>query len=112
MTVSGVSKKAVESLNDNIKNFNKETFFDYKDALKNIIGYNDNQEPITFKDCNGVEYTNEWETAIVIYPTTYSMTMDVLFEDFIKFLCRKACTVEMQNDFIPKYKKLNSKKRG
>lgn len=112
MTVSGVSKKAVESLNDDIRNFNKNTFFDYNDARKNIIGYNDKQPPITFKDCNGVEFTNEWETAIVIYPTTYSMSLDVLFEDFIKFLCRKYLTVEEQNNFIPKYKKLNSKKRG
>lgn len=111
MTVSGVSKKAVEALHDNIKNFNVETFFDYDDARKNIVAYNDDQQPITFTDCNGVEYTNTWNTAIVIYPTTYAMSMDLNFQDFINYLIIKT-SIEEQNNFIPMYKKLNSKKRG
>lgn len=111
MTVSGVSKKAVDTLKDNINNFNVETFFDYDSARKNIIAYNDEQPTITFEDCNGVEYTSNWETAIVVYPTTYSMSIDITFSDFINFMLHYA-SLEKQNDFLPKYKKLNSKKRG
>ena len=111
MTVSGVSKLAVDTLNDDITNFNPKTFFDYKSARKNIVCYTDNQKPFTFIDFEGKKYKCNWETAIVIYPTTYSMSIDPTFEDFVKFLLFKKST-KTQNDFIPKYKKLNTKKRG
>lgn len=111
MAVSGVSKLAVDTLNDDITNFNPKTFFDYKSARKNIVCYTDNQKQFTFRDFEGKQYNCNWETAIVIYPTTYSMSIDPTFEDFVKFLLFKKST-KTQNDFIPKYKKLNTKKRG
>lgn len=110
MTVSGVKKSAVSALNNDIRNFNKDTFFNYKEANKNIIAYNDDQEPLTFEDCNGVEYHCDWSTSIVIYPTTYSMSVDVNFEDFVNFMLYKK-SLNAQNDFIAKYKKLNQRKR-
>lgn len=111
MTVSGVSKGAVVSLNNDIANFNKNTVFDYKSARKNIVAYNDKQQPFTFIDCEGNYYSCDWESSIVIYPTSYVMSMDSTFEDFINYLMFYATIdKDKQNDFIPRYKALNTKK--
>ena len=109
ITVSGVNKKAVSALKNDIHNFNVNLFFDYDTAQKNISCYNDTQEPFTFTDCDGNEYTNTWDSAIVIYPTTYAMSIDTDFESFINYV-NGIRNCEQQNDFDILYKKLNRRK--
>jgi hypothetical protein len=109
ITVSGVNKKAVSALKNDIHNFNVNLFFDYDTAQKNISCYNDTQEPFTFTDCDGNEYTNTWDSAIVIYPTTYAMSIDTDFECFINYV-NGIRNCEQQNDFDILYKKLNRRK--
>lgn len=106
MTVSGVSKAGVTVLNDDIRNFNDTLFFDYENAHKSISCYNDEQEQFTFIDCDGNEYTNTWGSAIVIYPTTYSMSLNPDFDDFVKFISRKMNS-EISTDFVNEYKRHN-----
>ena len=109
ITVSGVNKKAVSALKNDIHNFNTELFFDYDTAMKNISCYNDNQEPFEFIDCFGNKYYNDWNSAIVLYPTTYEMSINPDFEDFINYI-NGIKGVEEQNDFNVLYKKLNRKR--
>jgi len=109
MTVSGVSKQGVVALNNDIRNFNKNLFFDYKNAHKNIVSYIENQPPFEFVDIDGNEYKCDWSSAVCIYPTTYSMSVDPTFEDFVNFIAGLK-NVEQQNDFIATYKKLKRRK--
>lgn len=82
LTVSGVSKKAVEALNGDINNFSKNFTFDYKSARKNTHFYTE-QEPFTFTDIDGHTYTNTDKYGIVLQPTTYKLGLTYDYENII-----------------------------
>ena len=72
LTVSGVPKQAVDALEDNINNFRNDFTFDYEHARKNTHYYL-KQEPFTFIDIDGNEYTCKDTFGIVLQPTTYKL---------------------------------------
>ena len=72
LTVSGVPKKAVDALQDNIYNFTDTFTFDYEHARKNTHYYT-TQEPFTFKDIDGNIYNCTDTYGVVLQPTTYKL---------------------------------------
>lgn len=82
LTVSGVNKKAVSQLNDNIYNFKKNTLFDYCHAKKNIHYYTE-QKPFTFTDYMGINYNCADEYGIVLQPTTYTLGITDEYEKLL-----------------------------
>ena len=74
LTLAGVGKGGVKALNDNIENFNYDTFFNYDNACKLTSYYLNDMQPITFKDYRGVKYTSKWKYGICLAPTTYTMS--------------------------------------
>ena len=72
ITVSGVPKQAVDALEDDINNFKDTLVFDYAHARKNTHFYTI-QEPFTFTDIDGNEYTCKDSFGIVLQPTTYKL---------------------------------------
>lgn len=83
LTVSGVSKKAVTALNDDINNFKKNLIFDYDHAKKNMHYYT-TQEPFTFTDIDDNTYTCTDEYGIVLQPTTYTLGITDEYEKILE----------------------------
>lgn len=83
LTVSGVRKKAVKQLNDDIRNFTKSTIFDYDHAKKNIHYYTE-QKPFTFEDYTGNKYTCCDTYGIVLQPTTYTLGITSEYEKVLQ----------------------------
>lgn len=84
ISISGVNKKeGVKLLKDDIRNFTKDTFFDYDYAGKMIHYYLEGHEPVTFTDVDGNTYTDNWQYGVILQPTTYSLGIDLDFEMFI-----------------------------
>lgn len=74
ITVAGVKKSAVKTLKS-INDFKDGHVFSY-DCDKQAIFYNDNQQPFTFLDCDGNEYTcDDIQYSIVIMPTEYKLSI-------------------------------------
>ena len=83
LTVSGVKKSMVSQLDDDIKNFKDGMIFGYEqtneyknnehEGEKLTHYYIDNQEPFTFTDIDGNEYTCNQKYGIVLQPTTYTL---------------------------------------
>lgn len=73
MTVSGVRKKAVTALNDDIRNFKKGLVFDYESSKKLLHFYTDEQPPIDYRDCQGNIYHSRQQHSIILQPTTYTL---------------------------------------
>ena len=73
MTVSGVRKKAVTALNDDINNFRKGLVFGYKAADKLLHFYTDEQPPIDYRDIDGNIYHSTQRHSIILQPTTYTL---------------------------------------
>lgn len=73
MTVSGVRKKAVSALNDDINNFKKGLVFGYKAADKLLHFYTDEQPPIDYRDVDGNIYHSKQQHSIILQPTTYTL---------------------------------------
>lgn len=84
MTVSGVRKKAVAALNDDISNFKKGLVFGYHDAEKLIHYYDDNQPEFDYRDIDGNIYHSKQRHSIILQPTTYTLGITAEFEDFIR----------------------------
>ena len=84
MTVSGVRKKAVAALNDDISNFKKGLVFGYNDAEKLIHYYDDNQPEFDYRDVDGNIYHSKQRHSIILQPTTYTLGITAEFEDFIR----------------------------
>ena len=84
LVVAGVGKAGITALNDNIKNFNKDTFFDYEHSGKLMHSYIE-KNPIEhwFTDYQGNKYYNTWKSGIVLEPTTYSMKRGYQFIEFL-----------------------------
>lgn len=73
MTVSGVRKKAVSALNDDIHNFKKGLVFGYKASNKLLHYYTDEQPPIDYRDIDGNIYHSKQQHSIILQPTTYTL---------------------------------------
>lgn len=94
ITVSGVNKAGAACLADDIRNFNKDTFFGYDDAKKNIAMYIDHMAPVTFTDIDGYSYTSTYQYGVCIYPTTYQMSIK---DDFLTEIEKAKILLEVAN---------------
>lgn len=72
ITVSGVPKSGAKCLK-RIEDFTDDLVFDYEHTHKNILMYNDNQNPIDIVDYLGVKYKVDDISACSILPTTYKL---------------------------------------
>lgn len=95
ITVSGVNKSGAASLADDIRNFNKNTFFDYDAAKKNIAMYIDDMAQVTFTDVDGWQYTSTYKYGVCIYPTTYKMSMT---DEFLSEIDKAKILLEVVKD--------------
>lgn len=77
LTVSGINKKAVDCLNDDIENFNEETVFDKDNpsVSKKLIIHNNNQPSVIWNEGYDDEYFSEDRYGIVMRPTSYSISI-------------------------------------
>ena len=99
LTVSGVGKSAVVSLDNDIENFNTETVFDkdyfeaykdkvdedgkpYKDGTKHMHTYH-TMEPVVWNKGEYDEYYSEYFQGIAIRPTSYSMSVTEEYLDLL-----------------------------
>ncbi len=57
--------------------------FDYKHAQKLTHYYIDEQEPFTYTDKDGNQYTSKQRHSIVLQPTTYSLGITHEYESYI-----------------------------
>ena len=88
MTVSGVSKKAVHSLNS-IDDFCCGHVFGYKESGRLIMTYSNDFPLIHYKDDTGEHAINDCKYGIHAMPTTYSMDISDEYEDFLEL--SKSC---------------------
>ena len=77
ITVSGVPKKGAAALKNNLNNFTDNLIFKYEDTGKNILLYNDFQEPIDVIDYLGNKKTIIDKSGSCILPTTYVLKNSV-----------------------------------
>jgi hypothetical protein len=84
ITVSGVSKKGVKALNNDISNFTKDFKWGYSTSGKLIHRYFDEQPDITFTDCQGHVYTSHQRHSVVLYPTSYTLGITEMYERLVK----------------------------
>lgn len=89
ITVSGVNKKGVSALNDDIRNFKVGFEWGYKDARKLSHYYNDNQPEVTITDYEGNEWTNKYKHGLILQPTTYKLGVTDLYEALIEYYDEK-----------------------
>ena len=90
-----MNKSGATSLADDIRNFNKDTFFDYDTAKKNIAMYIDDMAPVTFTDVDGWQYTSTYKYGVCIYPTTYQMSVS---DDFLSEIDKAKILLEVTKD--------------
>lgn len=83
ITVSGVSKKGVTALNDNIENFKPGFEFDYYNAHKLQHTYYDDSEEYDLVDYQGKKYHYDLKYGIVLQPTTYTLGITDEYESLI-----------------------------
>ena len=85
ITVSGVSKKGVSALNDDINNFKKDFRWGYRDSGKLTHDYVENQADFTFTDIDGNKYTSHQRHAVILYPATYTLGITGIYELLIEY---------------------------
>lgn len=85
ITVSGVSKKGVSALNDDIHNFKVGFEWGYNDAHKLAHYYNDNQPLDTITDYEGNEWTNKYKHGLILQPTTYKLGITDIYEAMLEW---------------------------
>ena len=83
ITVSGVPKSGASALGGDLKNFRDDLVFKYEDTGKNILQYNDSQEPILVKDYKGKEYKISEKSGACLIPTTYILKKSLEYSNFI-----------------------------
>ena len=83
ITVSGVRKKAGDYLKD-LNEFSDGREFTYEESGKLLQLYNDEQTPFTFTDCEGNNYHCTQETASVLMPTTYKLSITPDYDEVIE----------------------------
>lgn len=84
ITVSGVSKKGVEALNDDINNFHNGFTFDYDHSGKLTHLYLDDMPDTEVLDADGNIYVNKYKHGIILMPTTYTIGVTDLYEVLIR----------------------------
>ena len=82
ITLSGVRKEGSKALK-NIKDFKKGFVFDYDNAGKKILTYNDCQPSFTVKDDYGNSYLMKDKYGINLMSTTYTIGEQVDFTNYI-----------------------------
>lgn len=85
ITVSGVSKKGVSALYNDIHNFTKNFRWGYSESGKLMHTYIDNQDPVTFTDKDGNIYTTHNKHAVVLQPTSYTLGLTPYYEMLIYY---------------------------
>ena len=81
ITVSGVrSATGRKALHDNINLFRKDMIYNYHESGKTVSCYDDDQPILTFVDKDGRPFTSTQRHGLALMPTTYSMTIDPIFE--------------------------------
>lgn len=85
ITVSGVSKKGVSALNNDIRNFKKDFKWGYSDSGKLTHDYVEEQSDVTFKDIDGNIYTSHQRHAVILYPATYTLGITGFYEMLIEY---------------------------
>lgn len=91
ITVSGVAKSGVKVLNNDIRNFTKNCKWGYSESGKLTHYYKDEQPDITFIDKDGNSYTSHQRHAVILEPTSYTMSLTPIYE---------ALSHQIQNDYI------------
>lgn len=87
LTVSGINKKhGVDALHDDIRNFNVNMKWGYKESGKLTHYYNDNQEPFSYIDNEGNEVECDLKYSIILQPTTYNMSITERYETYLKMI--------------------------
>lgn len=84
LTVSGVSKKGVKYLFNDIRRFKKDFKWGYKESGKLIHTYADDQETFTFTDIDGNDYTSTYKHSVILQPTSYTLGLTDLYESLSK----------------------------
>ena len=84
ITVSGVSKKGVSALNDDIRNFRKDFKWGYSDSGKLMHTYIEDQDNITFTDVQGNVYTSHQKYSVVLQPTSYTLGITDFYEMLVR----------------------------
>lgn len=85
ITVSGVSKKGVSALNNDIRNFKKDFKWGYSESGKLTHDYVEEQSDVTFKDIDGNIYTSHQRHAVILYPATYTLGITGFYEMLIEY---------------------------
>ena len=85
LTVSGVSKKGVKALNNDINNFKKSFKWGYSDSGKLTHSYVEHQSTFTFTDKDGNEYTSTQRHAVILQPTSYTLGITGVYEMLIQY---------------------------
>lgn len=83
MTVAGVRKKAVFSLNNDINNFNDGHVFSEEETRKLTLIYDNFQKPVTFNKGEYDEFKSDYKFSIHCVPTTYSLGMTQEYIDLL-----------------------------
>lgn len=86
ITVSGVPKKGVSSLKNDLNNFRDNLVFNYEDTGKNLLIYNDFQEKIVIEDYQGNREEINEPTGACLVPTTYELKKALEYSNTIKEL--------------------------
>ena len=94
ITIAGVPKSASVCMKNGLKDFKNGFSFPYqwKDDKGKTCGklnmlYDDEQEPFTFKDVNGVPYTcNDIQYSVIAQPTVYTLGITEEYESLIAYV--------------------------
>ena len=73
ITVAGVPKKGAKALKS-LDDFRDNFVFRYEDTGKNLVEYNDNQEPVVITDYLGNELYVEDRSGMCSIPNTYELS--------------------------------------
>lgn len=73
ITVAGVPKKGAKALKS-LDDFRDNFVFRYEDTGKNLVAYNDNQEPVVITDYLGNELYVEDKSGMCLLPNTYELS--------------------------------------
>lgn len=83
ITVSGVPKRGSKALN-NLKDFTDNLVFPYKYTNKNILIYNDEQEPFLITDYQKNKYMSYDKYGSCLLPTTYELAKSEEYASLVK----------------------------
>lgn len=89
LTVSGINKKGVSALKNDIHNFNVNMTWGYKESGKLTHYYNDEQTQFDYIDNEGNSCHCNLKYSIVLQPTTYNMSVTEKYELYLKMIEEK-----------------------